>query len=554
MLTNYQPNNKAVCQGAIAEELPIIARDLRNMNIGSETSKKFCIAFFGLCPYPDIDQWNIPFTSAKPSGGRPAPSGQTPIQIVHFSDIHIDPMYVDGANANCTDPICCRSNSGQTTPANQQVAAGPNGDHKCDAPISLEESLYSAIKGSVPNAAFALFTGDIVDHAVWSTTVAQNTIDIQDAYTRMGSLGMPVYGALGNHEMSPTNLFEPTSQGSASQWIYNLASQAWSPWVGAPGQSGEAFGAYAYQAAPNLKVISINTNLWYIQNYYLYVEPMEQDPSGQLAWLISELDAAEKAGQHVYIIGHTPQGESDALRDQSHYFDQIVNRYSATIAAMFWGHTHFDHFEVSYSDYTQQNSNTASMAGYICPSLTPTSGHPAFRVYTVDPVTWAVLDAETYLADMSNPAFQSSGPVWTKEYSAKAAYGPLVSPPLTDPNAELSPAFWHNVTTVFAANSNAFQQYWGWRTRGWEVPWCDAACQAKEICQLRAGRSESNCNSPSPGLQFRKRDLEATNGKHAHDHGHFGPECGHSALGDLVRDMLGSEELFKMAEAKLEMK
>ncbi len=30
---------------------------------------------------------------------------------------------------------------------------------------------------------------------------------------------------------------------------------------------------------------------------------MEADPSGQLAWLISELAAAEAAGERVYIIG-----------------------------------------------------------------------------------------------------------------------------------------------------------------------------------------------------------------------------------------------------------
>ena len=64
---------------------------------------------------------------------------------------------------------------------------------------------------------------------------------------------------------------------------------------------------------------------------------MEQDPSGQFAWLVSELAAAETAGERVYVIGHMPMGVSDAFRDASNYFDQIVNRYSATIAGLFFG-------------------------------------------------------------------------------------------------------------------------------------------------------------------------------------------------------------------------
>jgi sphingomyelin phosphodiesterase len=69
----------------------------------------------------------------------------------------------------------------------------------------------------------------------------------------------------------------------------------------------------------------------------MYENTMEADPSGQFAWLVTELQAAETAGERVYIIGHMPLGHSDAFHDASNYFDQIVNRYSATIAALFFG-------------------------------------------------------------------------------------------------------------------------------------------------------------------------------------------------------------------------
>lgn len=92
----------------MALEGPIIAQNLRSMSVTSNTAKLFCVTFLGLCPYPDVNKWAVPFPSPKPSKGRPAPSGQKPIKVVHYSDIHVDPKYVAGSNANCTKPICCR--------------------------------------------------------------------------------------------------------------------------------------------------------------------------------------------------------------------------------------------------------------------------------------------------------------------------------------------------------------------------------------------------------------------------------------------------------------
>ncbi|KAF4637428.1 hypothetical protein G7Y89_g661 [Cudoniella acicularis] len=436
-----------VCTGAIASEGPIIAQDLKGMSIPSHTSDLFCITFFGLCPYPAVTPNTITFPTSKPSTNRPTPSGQTPLQIVHFSDIHVDLFYQTGASYNCTKPICCRSYTTADSPGNNQFPAGPNGNHKCDAPVSLEESMYAAIKSIAPNASMSLFTGDIVDHAVWLVNQTQNIKDINDAYSRMSGLTQ-VYGTAGNHEAAPANAFPPAaiSSTNSAQWVYDTLSADWLNSIGTTAVSeAEKFGAYSVKYPNgNLRVISLNTNFYYVQNYWLYENAMEADPSGQLAWLVNELQAAETAGERVYIIGHMPMGLGDALRDGSNYFDQIVNRYSATIAALFFGHTHVDQFEIAYSDYTSQSFSNALEVSYVCPAMTPTEGHPAFRVYTVDPVTFGVLDSTTYIANMSSPGFQTTGPVWTKYYSAKETYGPLVTPPLTDPTAELTPAFWHN--------------------------------------------------------------------------------------------------------------
>jgi len=40
----------------------------------------------------------------------------------------------------------------------------------------------------------------------------------------------------------------------------------------------------------------------------LYKKTFETDPSGQLAWLATELEAAETAGERVWLMGHMLMG------------------------------------------------------------------------------------------------------------------------------------------------------------------------------------------------------------------------------------------------------
>ncbi|KAI1391367.1 sphingomyelin phosphodiesterase [Hypoxylon trugodes] len=552
-----------VCEGTIALEGPIIAHGLRGLVLGSRTSRLACVAFMGLCAHPEVAPHNVSFPSPGDGHGRPLPSNLDPIYVVHFSDIHVDPQYVVGANANCSKPICCREYTDSDKPGQNDFPAGFNGEHTCDAPVTLEESMYAAIKKIVPHVYFSIFTGDIVDHAVWDTSRAQNTFGIADAYGRMSAAGLnPVYGTAGNHEASPANSFPPVAEdgsgsdgdSNTSQWLYDLLASAWSQWIGpSAADTTRQFGGYSARftnykigygklSTGKLRVISLSTNMYYAHNYWLYEEPMQKDPSGQLAWLVGELDAAEKAGEAVYIIGHMPLGSRDAFHDGSNYLDQIVKRYSGTIAAMFFGHTHFDEFELSYADYNNKSHANALVTSYIAPSMTPTSGHPAFRVYTVDPVNFAVLDATTYIANTSDPSFHTSGPKWTKYYSAREAYGPLVGLDLSSGRVpkdfqvqDLSPAFWHNVTEVLERNATAFNEYFARRRRGWNVDECDEQCRKAEICKLRAARAQDNCIPP--GLKFDRLAEGGEAGVLLDEEDECGESIIRDTLGMLVRDV-----------------
>lgn len=68
------------------------------MNIPSHTAALFCSTVFGLCDYPDVTEYTVEFPSDKPTNmTRPSSSSKTPIEVVHFSDIHVDLSYEVGA-------------------------------------------------------------------------------------------------------------------------------------------------------------------------------------------------------------------------------------------------------------------------------------------------------------------------------------------------------------------------------------------------------------------------------------------------------------------------
>lgn len=270
---------------------------------------------------------------------------------MHISDIHVDLSYEVGASYNCTKNICCRPYTSVEAPGNNSFPAGPYGEHTCDSPATLEEGLYAAITELVPDTAFTLFTGDVVEGAVWLTTQTEVTNDLQNAYGKMASSpGLErVYAVVGNHDTNPVNSWPPATIDTTitSQWAYDTLSSLWSTWIGtsAATQADQNPGFYSVLVPDtNLRIISFNTNMYYKENFWLYEATVEMDPSGQLTSIVDALQAAEDAGERVYMIGHMPMGSSDALHDGSNYFDQVVNRYEATIAGLFFGECLSIHF------------------------------------------------------------------------------------------------------------------------------------------------------------------------------------------------------------------
>ncbi|PPQ81932.1 hypothetical protein CVT25_013780 [Psilocybe cyanescens] len=508
-----------VCQGLLTEQGPIIAHDLRSISVLGQTATKFCNAAIGLCQDPAVNAFTVPFPKPAPTNPKVFTStGKPPFQVAHFSDAHIDRMYTAGSDSNCTKPICCRNFADQTGPV--QVPAGPSGSLNCDTPTTLVQSMLRSV--ATQNAQFSIFTGDVVEAAVWLVDQTENTSDMQKFNNEMATLlNSPVFPAIGNHEAAPVNVFprNTTNQGQV-QWVFDTQSQGWNPFIGtaAASQVQHMSGSYSVNpAGTNLRIISLNTIYWYKDNFYLYdSDKFQPDPNGIIGFAVQQLQAAEDAGQRAWVIAHMPPSGGDALHDQSNYFDQVVQRYKNTIAGLFFGHTHRDEFAIAYSNYNNQTADTADGIAWIAPSLTPRQANPSFRLYDVDPDTYEIMDSRTFISDMSDPSFQTS-PTWKQEYSARATYGPAIGGwPATQ---SLNAAFWHKVTEAFVSNDALFQTFNSLKTRGVQVSACTGDCKTTTICNLRALRAENNCVVATPGLNFRRGEEEIDTSQRGHvDH------------------------------------
>ncbi|KAF9269660.1 sphingomyelin phosphodiesterase [Marasmius fiardii PR-910] len=540
-----------VCRGVVIDGPGVIlAKGLRSIDVLGQTATKLCNGILGACASPSINQYTVPFPKAVPTDPQKFTSkGNAPFQVVHFSDVHIDRQYTVGSEANCTKPICCRNFADHTGPV--QIAAEPNGNRKCDSPTSLAQSLLDAINA---NNKFSIFTGDLVEAAVWSVTKEEVTNDIEAFNDQMGNtLKAPVFPAVGNHEAAPVNSFArntTTDHVQDVQFVFDTASTGWERWIGsiAADQVKHLSGSYSrVVTGTNLMIISLNTVYWYKLNFWLYDSNQQQpDPNGILGFLVSQLQAAEDAGQRAWIIGHMPPGIPDTFDDQSNYYDQVVQRYKNTIAGQFFGHTHQDEFEVAYSDYQKRTKDTATGVAWIGPALTPRSGNPAFKVYDIDPDTYEVMDARVYSADLDDPDFQTK-PNWRLIYSARATYGPLLSSPI-DATDSLGPSFWHQVTEGFERNDEAFRTYQRFKRRVGEGDCVDEsqgddsayqACKKVAICSLRAARSQDNCVVPTPGLHLNRRETEVAVGSAAKGNvvGVQDRECAGTGLGQVLQQL-----------------
>ncbi|OAP62323.1 sphingomyelin phosphodiesterase [Fonsecaea erecta] len=505
------------------------------MSIATGDMTYYCYFNWNVCPEPPtIGIEESLYFSPKPANASTAPasSGKS-INVLHTSDWHLDPRYDIGSEANCSQYLCCRpyatNDDLSTTSANASVPASRFGYLYCDSPPDLALSSFTSMHQffDLSNVSFAIFTGDILSHdnddqISREYAEYEETITYQTFKAQLGDI--PVYATLGNHDSIPEawntqNSLNPGGSTAASAnafgWNYELLSSLWgnSGWINSTEQdyASTHYGAYAHTTAQGLRIISINTDFWYVDNIFNYWNVTNPDTSGILAWLASELAACEARGQRAWIIGHVPSGYdgSNAVLNPSALFYSIVVRFSpATIAGVFFGHTHEDQIQIFYdflpnSTYTMDGKtyrNTTMVdyskpltVGYIGPSITPLTGNNAgYQLYQVDASTFSITGIQTYFANVSE-ANSWTTPEWRFEYDARATYAVAAAHNSSSghwpTSAPLNATFWDGVTKSMLTNQTLVELYNLLETKSSVVTekCSTAACAKQKVCYIRSG-------------------------------------------------------------------
>ncbi|KAJ9608347.1 hypothetical protein H2200_007335 [Cladophialophora chaetospira] len=451
---------------------PFMAQLFSKMSLAAGDMHHLCSVNYNLCdeqPPVLIDEDLYFDPKPKSANVAPYPSGEK-INVLHLSDWHLDPRYDIGSEGNCSDYLCCRPYSVNdelsTNANNASVPASRFGSFMCDSPADLALSAFVDMPRffDMDELAFSIFTGDIVSHDP-EDIISQAYVSYEEEVTfkvfkRMLGDKTPVYAALGNHDTLPVgfntpHIMDPDRANSSSnvlQWNYDLVSSLWSghSWL----NDTEAefarthYGAYATTTSQGLRIISLNSDFWYKENIFNYWNITDPDPSGILKWLADELSACEKQGQRAWVIAHVLTGYDGTapMPNPTALFYSIVRRFSpATIAAIFFGHTHQDQLQIFYDylpsslipifdpsnpnirgkllrDTTQIDIAKPLQISYIGPSITPFTGlNSGYRVYQVDSKTFSVMGAQTYFANISN-SLTWTKPVWEFEYDTREAY------------------------------------------------------------------------------------------------------------------------------------
>jgi hypothetical protein len=315
------------------------------------------------CTQPPVIPVNATFPKPKPEKPRkPCRSGKR-VKVLHLSDLHLDTRYSAGSEANCTSSMCCRysaptGNASVVSPAN--YPAPIFGYYKCDSPFYLAlaalQSIGTLTGTSAENPpALTLYTGDLVAHDGQYQRSQAYVEATEDSIWQMfkAYIGGPIYAALGNHDTSPDNLDGPKAidgdgpLGEQFSWNYEHVSKLWEyyGWINSTTQAEASthYAAYSVVHPLGLRIITLNTDLYYHNNYYAFLHAADPDFSGMFTFLIQELQKAEDAGQRVWIVGHVLSGwdGSNPMPNGSDMLYQIIERYSPhVIANVFFGHTH----------------------------------------------------------------------------------------------------------------------------------------------------------------------------------------------------------------------
>jgi sphingomyelin phosphodiesterase acid-like 3 len=160
-------------------------------------------------------------------------------------------------------------------------------------------------------------------------------------------------------------------------------------------------------------------------------KPNPAPAAAQIAWLRTQLAAARRLHQQVWLIGHLPPGVDlyntvMGARDvcathtpiaflSSPALDDALLSGGGILRLALFAHTHMDEMRLLQSP----GDPTRDIPIKLVPSISPVNGNaPSFLVARVSPATATLIDYTAFTAS-NRTGIDTS---WTREYSYSAAY------------------------------------------------------------------------------------------------------------------------------------
>ncbi|KAF4025089.1 hypothetical protein G4228_017119 [Cervus hanglu yarkandensis] len=266
--------------------------------------------------------------------------------------------------------------------------------------------------------------------------------------------------------------------------VYNAVANLWKPWLTEEAVTTLKKGGFYTQKVsnnPKLRIISLNTNLYYGPNSMTL---NQTDPANQFEWLENILNISQQNKEKVYIIAHVPVGYLPFARDvtamRKYHNEKLIDifrKYSDIIAGQFYGHTHRDSIMV-LSDKKGNPVNSLFVAPAVTPvrsALEKLTNNPGVRLFQYDPRDYKLLDMLQYYLNLTDANLKGESN-WKVEYNLTQAYD----------IEDLQPKSLYKLAKQFAIQeSKQFIKYYKYFFVSYDSSViCQGKCKIFQICAI----------------------------------------------------------------------
>lgn len=369
----------------------------------------------------------LPFATQAQLPANSSAHPETTIAVL-VSDIHFDPFHDPAKAKQLRDAPLSRWEAILSAPegadqtqafAALQKSCGARG---VDTPYALLRSSLNAMRRQAPHARFVTISGDLVVHGLPCRYQALFPGESQAGYEafvekilqfvieQFGAAfpGVPVYVALGNNDTGCGDYHIDPDSAFLKAAAHIIAAAVPSADRRSLEEQVRSGGYYSVPLAPLHHTRLIVLNDLYLSPQYATCKG-QPDPASaktELDWLTRQLDEAQKAGEHVWVMAHIPPGvnafetvrhfrnvcsgeapESFLVPDDSARLDKILLEHATAVRLVLFGHTHMDEMRIiSPWDSRGSIGLLSGVPVKLVPSISPIDSNlPSFTLAVVEP-------------------------------------------------------------------------------------------------------------------------------------------------------------------------